>query len=72
MDDFGNYINTIDIDYDSEVFSFTGYVYEFNTPQFNVVKGSVYAKVLRKRKKLLKVMDKTVIYQFRNVIYQMY
>ena len=31
MDDFEKYINTIDIDYDSEDVTFTGYVYKKNT-----------------------------------------
>ena len=32
MDDFGSYINAIDVDYDSEDVTFTGYVYKMNTP----------------------------------------
>ena len=44
MDDFERYINAIDIDYDSEDVIFTGYVYKLNTPQFKVVKRSVYGK----------------------------
>ena len=44
MDDFESYINAIDVDYDSEDVTFTGYVYKLNTPQFNVVKGSAYCK----------------------------
>ena len=44
MDDFESYINAIDVDYDSEDVTFTGYVYELNTPQFNVVKRSAYGK----------------------------
>ena len=43
-DDFERYINAIDIDYDSEVVIFTGYDYKLNTPQFKVVKRSVYGK----------------------------
>ena len=42
--DFESYINAIDIDYDSEDVTLTGYVYKLVTPQFNVVKRSVYAK----------------------------
>ena len=37
-DDFQNYVNAIDVDYDSKDVTFTGYVYKINTPQFNVVK----------------------------------
>ena len=40
MDDFKSYMNAIDVDSDSEDVTFTGYVYEVNTPQFNVVKRS--------------------------------
>ena len=43
MDDFESYINVIDIDYDREDVTFTGYVYKKNTPQFNVVKQKAYA-----------------------------
>ena len=44
MDDFERYINAIDIDYDSADVIFTGYVYKLDTPQFKVVKRSVYGK----------------------------
>ena len=44
MDDFERYINTIDIDYNSEDVTFTGYLYKLDTPQFNVVKRSAYGK----------------------------
>ena len=44
MNDFENYINAIDIDYDSEDVTFTGYVYKLNTPQFKVVKRSAYGR----------------------------
>ena len=44
MDDFESYKNAIDIDYDTEDDTFTGYVYKLNTPQFNVVKPSAYGK----------------------------
>ena len=44
MDDFENYINAIDVDYDSEDVTFTGYVYKLNTPHFKVVKRSAYGK----------------------------
>ena len=43
-DDFERYINTIDIDYDSEDVIFSGYVYKLDTPQFKVVKRSAYGK----------------------------
>ena len=45
MDDFESYINAIDVDYDSEDVTFTGYFYKLNTPQFDVVKRSAYDKV---------------------------
>ena len=44
MDDFESYINAIDIDYDSEDVTFTGYVYKLDTPQFKIVKRSAYGK----------------------------
>ena len=44
MDDFENYINAIDVDYDSEDVTFTGYVYKINTPHFKVVKRNAYGK----------------------------
>ena len=44
MDDFERYINAIDIDYDSEDVTFTGYVYKLNTPQINVVRRSAYGR----------------------------
>ena len=44
MDDFERYINAIDIDYDSEDVTFTGYLYKLNTPHFKVVKRSAYGK----------------------------
>ena len=44
MDDFEIYINTIDVDYDSEDVTFTGYVHKINTPRFKVVKRSAYGR----------------------------
>ena len=44
MDDFERYINAIDVDYDSEDVTFTGYVYKLDTPQFKVVKRSAYGR----------------------------
>ena len=44
MDDFENYINAIDVDYNSEDVTFTGYVYKINTPRFKVVKRSAYGR----------------------------
>ena len=44
MDDFERYINAIDVDYDREDVTFTGYVYKLSTPQFKVVKRSAYGK----------------------------
>ena len=44
MDDFERYINAIDIDYDSEDVTFTGYVYKINTPHFSVVRRSAYGR----------------------------
>ena len=44
MDDFERYINAIDVDYDSEDVTFSGYVYKLNTPQFKVVRWSAYGR----------------------------
>ena len=42
MDDFEAYINSIDQDYDSEDAIFNGFIYKFDTPQFNKVNRSQY------------------------------
>ena len=42
MDDFKSYINAMDQDYESEGAIFNGYIYEINTPQFNLVNRSQY------------------------------
>ena len=44
MVDFESYINAIDVDYDSEDVTFTGYVYIISTLQFKVVERSAYGK----------------------------
>ena len=44
MDDLGSFINAIDIDYDNEGVTFTGYLYKLNTPQFKVVQRSAIGK----------------------------
>ena len=44
IEDFESYINAIDIDYDSEDVTFTGYLYKLDTPQFQVVKRSAYGR----------------------------
>ena len=44
MEDFERYINAIDIDYDSEDVTFSGYVYKLYTPHFKVVKRSAYGR----------------------------
>ena len=44
MDDFESYKNAIVVEYDSEDVTITGYVYNLNRPQFNVVKRSAYGK----------------------------
>ena len=62
MDDFESYINKIDVDYDSEDVTFTVYVYKINKSHFKVVKKVLTVKVLIISKKLLNIMDKTVIF----------
>ena len=44
MNDFERYINAIDVNYDSEDVTFTGYIHKLNTPPFKVVKRSAYGK----------------------------
>ena len=44
IDNFEKDMNAIDVEYDSEGATFTGYVSKLNTHQFNVVKRSAYAK----------------------------
>ena len=44
MNNFERYINTIDVDYDSEDVTFTGYIYNLNTPHFKIVKRNAYVK----------------------------
>ena len=63
MDDFENYINAIDVDYDSEDVTFTGYVYKLNTPHFNLLNEVLMVKVLIICKKLLNITEETVTYQ---------
>ena len=59
MDAFESYINAIDVDYDSEDVTYTGYVYKLNTPQFKFVKRSAYGKGTN-------YMQKTVEYHGQN------
>ena len=59
MDDFERYINAIDIDYDSEDVTFTGYVYKLNKPHFKIVKRSAYGRGTNH-------MQEIVEYQRRN------
>ena len=54
MDAFENYLNAIDIDYDSKDVTFTGYVYILNTPELKVVKERAYAKGTNYMKKMVK------------------
>ena len=44
MEVFESYINAIDVDYDSEDVTFTGYVYKINTPHLKIVKRSAYGR----------------------------
>ena len=47
------FLNAIDTDYDSEDITFTGCVYKLNSPQFNVVKRSAYAKGINYMQKIV-------------------
>ena len=42
ISDYEAYINSIDLDYDSEDSIFNGYIYKIDLPQFNKVKRSQY------------------------------
>ena len=53
MDDFKCYINEKDVDFYSEDVSFTGHVYEMNTPQFKAVERSAYAKSAKYMKEIV-------------------
>ena len=44
MDDFESYINAVDIDYDSEDVTFTGYIYKLSRLEFNDVRRSAYGR----------------------------
>ena len=44
FDDFETYRNARDLDYDSGDVTYTSYIHELNTPQFETVKRSAYAK----------------------------
>ena len=65
MDDFETYMNAIDIDYDSEDVTFTGYLYNLHTPQFNVAKRSAYGKGTNYMQEIVEYHGKTVIYRLR-------
>ena len=45
MEDFESYVNAKDVECVSGDVTLTGYVHKINTPQFEVVKRSAYAKV---------------------------
>ena len=68
MNDFENYINAIDIDYDSEDVTFFGYVYKLNTPHFKLLNEALTVEELIICKKLLNIMGKTVIYRLRECV----
>ena len=62
MNDFESYINAIDIDYDCEDVTSTGYFYILETPQFKMLNEVLTPKVPFLCKKLLNIMDKTIIF----------
>ena len=62
MDDFESYIDAIDVDYDSEDVTFTGYVYKVNTPKFKVVRRSSHAKGTNYMQKMMNITDKVVLF----------
>ena len=72
MNDFASYISAIDVDYYSQDVTFTGYIYEFNSPQFNVVKRSAYGEGTNYMQKIVEYHFTKLLYtNFWNVFYQM-
>ena len=59
MDHFESYIDAIDVEYDSEDVTFTGYVYKINTFQFKKIMRFQYGKGV-------KYMQKIVVYHGQN------
>ena len=59
MDVFERYINAINVEYDSEDVTFTGYVYILITPQFKVVKPSAYTQGTKKMKEIVEYRGQT-------------
>ena len=53
MDDLESHKNALDVEYDTDDVTFTGYVFIINIPQFNVVKRSTYAKGTNYMKKIV-------------------
>ena len=69
MNDFESYINAIDVDYDSEDVTFTGFVYKLNTPQFNVVKRSAYGKGTNYMQKLVEYLGQRCYIPFSGMCF---
>ena len=63
IEDFESYINAIDVDYGSEDVTFAGYVYKKTRLISKLLNEVLTVEVLIICKKLLNIMDKTVIYQ---------
>ena len=71
MDDVANYINAIDIDYDSKDVTFTGFVH--NTSQSNVFRGNAYSRGTNYMKEFIEYHRQNCFYtNSPNVFYQLY
>ena len=68
IDDFETYINSIDIDYNIEDVTFTGYVYKLNTPQINIVKRTAYAEGTIYMQEIVEYQGQTVKYQLLDYV----
>ena len=63
LDDFESYINAIDVEYDIEDVISTGYIYLKIHLNLMLLTEAFTLKLLIICKKLLNIMDKTVLYQ---------
>ena len=61
MTDFESYINLIDFEYDTGDVTFTGYVYNINTPQFNKVNRSQYGKGTELKQDIVECIGKNCL-----------
>ena len=68
MDDFEAYIKAIDEDYDADDCIFNGYIYKFDTPQFNKVNRSQYGNGWILNMKLFNIEEIFALYQRKDTV----